>query len=185
MEITKINKLIDSYSQVKLFYFDEEIYCQILKESKNLILVRDIKDWHYDAYMIFPKKYIKKIKYGKIEKCKEKILLPLKKQQFAKEINNIDLFSIKNTLQSLSKRNQGLCIENANDNNYIFALGVIKELKDNNILLREINLCGKYKKKSKKINYEDITCVFYKDEYSTKLIDYAIGSNDIKHAIED
>ena len=174
MEIKKINKLIDSCSQVKLYYFEEEIYCQILKESKTLILVRDIKDWHYDAYMIFPKKYIKKIKYGKIEKCREKILPPLNKQQFIKEINKIDLFSIKNALQSLFECNQGVCIESAN-NNYIFTLGIIKKIKDKYVSLKEIGLCGKYKTNLMKMSYKDITCIFYKDEYSANLIDYVIS----------
>lgn len=173
MEIKKINKFINNCSQIKLYYFEEEIYCQILKESETLILVRDIKDWHYDAYMIFLKKYIQKIRYGKIEKCREKILSPLREEQFTKEINKIELSSMKNALQSLSESNQGVCIENANDNNYIFTLGAVKEILDKSVLFREINLCGEYKKKPIKIKYKDITCVFYKDEYSTKLIDYA------------
>ena len=171
MATKKIDKFIKNENHVKLYYFNEEINCQILKQSKNLILIRDIKDWHYDAYMIFPKKYIKKIKYGKIEKCRENILLPLKKQEFTKEINQIDISNIKNALISLYKINQGICIENAN-NNYTFIVGVIKKTKDKVLTIKEIDLCGQYKK-SIKINYDNITSIFYKDEYSTKLINYA------------
>lgn len=176
MEIKKMKdyrSYIENLSQLKIIYFNEEIYCQVLKESGDFILVRDIKDWHYDAYMIFPKKYIKKVKYGKIEKCREKILPPLKKYQFVKEIDKVDLSNIKNIMRSLFECDQGICIENSNEKNYIFTVGKIMKIKNNSIFLREITLCGKYRKKLRKIKYKDITCLFYKDEYSTKLINYA------------
>jgi hypothetical protein len=173
MEAKKIDKFIDNCSQVKLFYFDEEINCQILKQSKKLIMVRDIKDWHYDAYMIFPKKYIKKIKYGKLEKCREKILPPLKKEQFTDKIDKIDLSNLKNALKSLVECNQGICIENVTESKYMFVLGIIKELKSKKIIFKEVDLCGELKKEYTAINYKEITSVFYGDEYSTKLIEYA------------
>ena len=142
-------------------------------ESRTLIMVRDIKDWHYDAYMIFPKRYIKKIKYGKTEKCREKILPPLKKKQFLNEINEISLDSVNDLLKSLYNLNQGICIENANVNEYSFTLGKIEKINNKNVILKEIGLCGKYNKEKVKTRYKDITCIFYKDEYSTKIIEYA------------
>jgi len=172
METKKIDNFIKNCNQVKLYYFNEEINCQILKQSKNLILVRDIKDWHFDAYMVFPKKYVKKIKYGKIEKCREKILSPLKKSQFKYEVSRINLYSIKTVLETLYKLNQGICIENANKNNYMFNLGFIEKIKSNSIKLKTIDICGKFNKRPIKIKYKDITCIFYKDEYSKKLIEY-------------
>jgi len=173
METKKINKLINSCAQVKLYYFNEEIHCQILKESDSLILVKDIKDWHYDSYMIFPKKYIKKIKYGKTEKCREKILSPLKKEQYIDDIKVIDLTDLKSVLKSLFKTNQGVCIENTREDNYVFIIGKITKIKNKKLKIRTIDLCGNYKKKPKKINYKKITCVFYKDEYSLRLIECA------------
>ena len=164
---------IKNKSQIKLHYFNEEIYCQILKESAKLILVRDIKDWHYDAYMIFPKQYIKKVTFGKNERCRSKILPPLKRKQFIKDIDKIELSTLKNALYSLYKLKQGVCIENASKNNYSFVVGKIKKLKNKSLVLNEIDLCGRYEDKSTKIKYNDVTCIFYKDEYSTKLFDYA------------
>jgi len=175
METKKIAKLIHKNAQVKIYYFNEEIYCQILQESKTLIMVRDIKDWHYDAYMIFPKKYIKKIQYGQIEKCRENILPPLKRKKFIKDINKVNLSSIKKVLKSLKMFNQGICIENAIENNYFFTVGMIKKIKNKKILFKEVDLCGKYNKKHIKVAYDDITCIIYKDEYSTKLLTHSIS----------
>jgi len=173
METSKIVKLINSCSQVKICYFNEEIYCQILKISDTLIMIKDIKDWHYDAFMIIPRKYIKKIKRNKREKCIEKILPPLQKEQFLIETKKINLNSIKDVLKSLYSINQGLCIENATNKEYSFYLGKIKKIKDTHLKFKPINVCGKYKKKNIKINYKNITCIFYKDEYSTRIIEYA------------
>lgn len=166
-------KYIENLSQVKLKYFNESINCQILKESDDLILVRDIKDWHYDAYMIFPKKYIKKIIYGKIEKCREKILPPIKREDFLNGIEKINLTSIKDALYSLKELIKCVCIENAQENNYIFVLGKIKKLKTKKLVLQEINLCGYYEPKVTKIKYNNITSIFFDDEYSKKLIEFA------------
>ena len=69
-----IDDYIKNYSQVKLYYFEDEIYAYILKQSKEFILIVDIVDWHFHSYMIFPKKYIKKIKYKKLEKFREKVM---------------------------------------------------------------------------------------------------------------
>ena len=175
METKKMKKdykrHIDKKSQVKLFYFNEKIYCQILKQSDDIILVKDIKDWHYDGYMIFPKKFITKVKYSKIEKFREQILEPLEKNDYLDSIS-IDIENMHDCLKSLQKNNYGICIENANNDKYIFLLGKIMKIKKEQVSLRLLNTFGEYKK-NRKIKIDNITCIFFSDEYSRKLFEYA------------
>jgi len=165
----KVSQYIESKSRVTLLYFNERIWCQILKESEKLILIRDIKDWHYDAYMIIPKKYIRKIKYGKNEKCRESILPEL--SQLPEKIEKLDISSIYSVLNQLYQMDQGVCIENARIDG-LFAIGKIIKTKNKKVTLKEIDLCGQFKQKGLEIRYKDITSIFFDDEYSSKLFSF-------------
>ena len=173
----KIAKYIKLKSQVKLYYFEDEIYGRILKESDNFIVICDIKDWHYDGYMIFPKKYISKIKYGKLEKFREEIM---NKFSLTIKVNlewlNID--SYHTIFSSLSQNYNEICIESALKDINHFMLGKIVKQSKNNLYINKLDTYGTWGIGKIKIPTKNITCIYFKDEYSSTLFKYSKGLGD-------
>ena len=166
----KLEEYKNNSSHIKLYYFDEEISGKILNFSEDFILIHDVKDWHYDAYMIFPKKFIKKIKYGKLEKFHEKLL-----KNTAQKKDNIDwinLKSFKSIFNSIHSNYNQVCIEGVEKNVNQFLIGKISQWNKKNLFLKKLTVYGELKQKEIKIPINDISCIFFKDEYSSRLFDY-------------
>ena len=166
----KIDKYIKKMSQVKLYYFEDEIYGVILRQSEKFILIRDIKDWHYDGYMIFPKKYISKIKYTKVEKFREKVM-----NESISKINNIQWLNLNtyDTLFSaLMKNYNEICIEGASEEVNQFMIGKIAGYSKKSLAINKLDIYAKLSSKKIEIPIKEITCIYFKDEYSSKLFAY-------------
>jgi hypothetical protein len=61
----KIHLYINNKSLVRIYYFNDEFDSKILKNSQELLLVSSIRDFCFDGYVIFVKKFVKKIEYSK------------------------------------------------------------------------------------------------------------------------
>lgn len=173
----KISEYIELKSQVKIYYFEDEIYGTILKESSKFILIRDIKDWHYDGYMIFPKKYISKIQYKKIEKFREKVM-----DEAIDNIDNIKWLNL-NTYDtlffSLVENYNKICIEGASDKVNQFIIGKISEYSKKNLAINKLDIYAKLSSEKIEVPIKDITCIYFKDEYSSKLFEYNERSREV------
>ena len=174
MEIKKIDiniqKLIDKKSRVKIIYFNEELECQILRQSDKYLVCCEVKDWHFNGFLIFPKKDISKIKRGKLQKFHETILSPL--SQADVNLKWLDISSKKKLFASLFAHNKGFCIENKKRKSYVFELIKIVKLHKNNIKTKSVDLFGEYEtpEHHKTLKF---TSIYFDDEYSKKLFDYA------------
>lgn len=167
-----IDLYINSMAQVKLYYFEDEIYGQILKHSKDFILINEIKDWHYDGYMIFPKQNISKIEYGELEKFRQKILTPLDYQILGNDIDWLNINSFQTIFLSLKNTYNTICIEGADNDVNQFILGEISEYDTYNLFINKLNIYAELDLKEIEIPIKDITCITFKDEYSRKLFEY-------------
>lgn len=164
-----IKKLIKDKSQVKLNYFEDEVYGQILKQSDKFILIREIKDWHFDGYIIFPTKYISSIKHGKLEKFREKVLN--KKINF--DLTWLDISSYKSIFKTLKINYNEIGIEGAEENVNQFVIGKIESFDKNNLYLLKLSPYAKFEKKEVIIPKKEITAIYFGDEYNTKLFEYS------------
>ena len=127
-----IDDYIKNYSQVKLYYFEDEIYAYILKQSKEFILIVDIVDWHFHSYMIFPKKYIKKIKYKKLEKFREKVMNKVNNNNY-NPLDYLDIHSLDSIFLSLKNNYNLICIEGATKDVNQFIIGQIVKFNSNKL----------------------------------------------------
>lgn len=170
------NEKIDSYikntSQVKLYYFEDEICGQILSHSKNFILIRDVKDWHFDGYMIFPKKYISKVRYSKVEKFRENLMKKFLNKVSIFDIKWLKLNSFKDIFESLHSNYPEVCIEGATECVNQFKIGKIVNYTKKELYINELNIYAKLSSKELRIPIKDITCIYFKDEYSSILFSF-------------
>lgn len=169
----KINKYISNQEQVKIYYFEDEIYGQILINSNDFILIKDIKDWHFDGYIIFPKNYISKIRCSKLEKFRKKLIVNKivirKEMEILKWLN---LTSFENIFISLRDHYNKVCIEGADKNINQFIIGEINKVNNKEISIYKLNIYGKLSSKEIKVPNKDITCIYFADEYSSILFNY-------------
>lgn len=168
IENKKINRYIKNKSQVKLFYFEDEVYVQILKQSNKFILVGEIKDWHFDGYIIFPKKYISKIKYSKLEKFREEVM----QEKIENNLNWLDITSYKTIFNSLKNNYNEIIIEGAEKKINQFVVGMIKNFDKYNLYFVKLSPYGKLDNTPIVIPKKEITCIMFRDEYTTKLFEY-------------
>ena len=167
-----INSYIDNNSHVKLYYFEDEIYGQIIMNSKDFIVIKDIKDWHYNGYMIFLKKSILKIKYGKLEKFREKII---KNKFFSKNIEPekwLNITSFKSIFTSLKNNFNQICIEGASEDVNQFMIGKIKNFDSKGVYINKLTTYADLDEEETYVPNINITCIYFNDEYSLDLFLY-------------
>lgn len=167
-----LNTYIKNSLQVKIYYFEDEIYGQILMQSTDFILIREIKDWHYDGYMILPKQYIANIGHTELEQFRAKILPPLSSTIYQTSINWLNLDSFDTILASLLKNYNEISVEGAANDVNQFMIGKLIEYNKNNIYIQQLNIYAEFLSEPIEIPLEDITCITFKDEYSLKLFEY-------------
>lgn len=172
----EITTLIENNSLVKIYYYDEEINGQILQESKDFILIRDLKDWHFDGYMILKKNSILRIEYGKLEQFREKLII---EKSIDDDISWLKLNSLDEIIMSLQNNYNKICIEGADYDVNQFVIGKIKLFDNEFIYLNSINIYAEISDEEIKIPKYEVTSIFFADEYSKGLFNYLDKGNQL------
>ncbi|MDR0467987.1 MAG: hypothetical protein LBG67_03965 [Campylobacteraceae bacterium] len=157
---------------VKLSYFEDSYFCQIIKNSDKFLFVRVISDWHFDGYMIFVKKYIKSIKHTELLEFQQKVVEFYDKGQ-KKDVSWLNLNSYDVMFCSLRENYNEICIEGATENVNQFMIGKIASFDEKCLYINKLNTFGKITKIKYDIPIKEITAIFFGDEYSKLLFEYS------------
>jgi hypothetical protein len=168
-----IQSFIENRSLVKLYYFDEEYDSIIIANTEKFTLVADVSDFSFNGYMIFVKKYIRNIKYGKLQIFQEKITKLQLDYSDAFDLKWLDLSSYSAMFNSLKNNYSRICIEGATEEVNQFMIGEITDFNEEFLYVRKFTVYARFIKGDYQIPIKDITRIFFDDEYSRTLFDYA------------
>jgi hypothetical protein len=166
-----IKMYIGDRSIVTLLYRKETFHCQLLKDSKDFILIRNCEDWHFREYIILLKKHIKSIKYGKIEMFRNGVFWSLEQKEYSAEW--VDLYSFDSLLESIKNNYNLICIYGTTKSEDTFFVGRIVKYNSAYLYINQITPFGKLTKKEYPNEIDKITKISFGCKYSKALFDYA------------
>lgn len=184
MEIVmkNISKYIDDSLEISIWReeIDEDLISAIpLKYSKDLLLISYLYDFNFDGYKVLCVKDITEIQRNQINEFHDYIIQRQRLKNTANRFEDIKIDGWHDVFQSLSANDVMLDISlerviNKSD----FFVGKVDEIYDDAIMFREVNPLGIYKKRRKRIFYEDITMVSFGNHYSEMLDRYGKEYNE-------
>ena len=171
-----IKRYIDDALQVSIsskVMDDDEISAIPLKISDDLLCIMYIFDFVCDGYKVLRIKDITELKRDEVDEFHDYII---NKQGIIRDVDRLDNLNVDswNTVFDYLCDNEimlDISLE-AKEIGKNFFVGKVEKVNDNNIMLREVDAFGEYKKKSKRIYYDDITMISFGNRYSEMLDKY-------------
>lgn len=166
----KISQYVKNNSVVKVEYLSEEWTGQVLRDSKNFLLLHEIRDYAYDGFVIFNKNFITKIERKKYEKFTQSLMEKCAKKP-EQSLKWLNLKSFDTLLNSLQKNHNKFCVDTTDDENNFF-VGKIIKYNDETISIKALDTFANFEDKLVLVNAKDIGYILFSDSYSKMLFKY-------------
>ena len=172
----RIDKYIAKSSLIKIYVDvegEEDEYRGIpIRRSRTLLALHKLDEFHFNGYIVVRLKDVVKIKRGRVEVTKQRILKATGVLDTHVGPDWLRVGSWKSILTCLKRRGVCVCVGSALIKVDVFAIGDVHKLKDNAVVLNSFDAHGKWYKPKHKIKYSDITGIFFGDKYSVTFSEY-------------
>lgn len=157
--LKKAKKLIWKICKISLISKNFNEYGKILETGIIWVLVQKIEDFHIDWYCFYPWSIIENIVYNKQQKFFEEMYNELPKNE-PKKLDKIWLDDFESLFSQI--KNKLLIIDKKNEQAFFWKIVTINPKY---ITIKTFDSYARREKKERKIQYKDIFCVSFDNEY--------------------
>jgi hypothetical protein len=144
---------------------DNPLYGFILQFNDRFVLLAQEYDFYMDGWMILERRFITKIEYPRSSRFHKSML---ERESLLTNINpnlTVNLNNYRAIFRSLKKSKVFVIVENERPKEDKFLIGPIQRINKNNVSIRYFDVCGKWEKRYRKIDFDEITSIRFGCNY--------------------
>ena len=150
----------------------DHYHAYVIGISRKLLVLHVLSDFHLDGYQILRLRDIVKVRIGKFDRIQDRILKRFGVHEKVVKPSWLRFGSWLSVFHSLQQTGKCIAVESALLDVDVFALGTIQRVAKDRLLIRTFDATGKWMSEPKEFFYNEITSVFFDDEYSSTFYDY-------------